>query len=80
MPQPDTRSTQVFVNLADNPDLDKQGFSAFGRVLRGIEVVDRLYSAYGEEPDQGHLHYKGDDYLKRNFPKLDRIKAATVVE
>jgi cyclophilin family peptidyl-prolyl cis-trans isomerase len=80
MPQPNTRSTQVFINLADNPDLDKQGFSAFGRVVKGMEVVDRLYSGYGESPDQGHLHYKGDDYLKQRFPKLDRIKAATIVE
>lgn len=79
-PKPDTRSTQVFINLADNHDLDKQGFSAFGRVITGMDVVDRLYGGYGESPNDGHLHYKGDDYLKENFPKLDSIKAATIAE
>jgi len=76
----DSRSTQVFVNLKDNRDLDGQGFPAFGRVTKGMEVVDALYSGYGEEPDQGQLHFKGEEYLRQNFPKLDTIKAATIVE
>jgi len=76
----DSRTTQVFVNLKDNPDLDKQGFSPFGRVVKGMEVVDALYSAYGQSPDQDQLHFLGDEYLKMNFPKLDRIKSATIVE
>jgi cyclophilin family peptidyl-prolyl cis-trans isomerase len=78
--EPDSRSTQVFVNLADNPNLDKKGFPAFGRVFKGMDVVDRLYGGYGEAPDQDLIHYKGDGYLAEKFPKLDRIKAATVVE
>ena len=64
----------------DNEGLDKQGFSAFGRVVKGMEVVDRLYGGYGEAPDQGHLHFRGDAYLEENYPKLDRIKAAFVIE
>jgi peptidyl-prolyl cis-trans isomerase A (cyclophilin A) len=76
----DSRATQVFVNLKDNLELDAQGFSAFGRVTKGLDVVDRLYSGYGDAPDQGQLHFKGDAYLRQDFPRLDTIKAATVVE
>jgi peptidyl-prolyl cis-trans isomerase A (cyclophilin A) len=76
----DSRATQVFLNLKDNRDLDGQGFAAFGRVTKGMEVVDALHSGYGEEPDQGQLHFKGEGYLRENFPKLDTIKAARVVE
>jgi peptidyl-prolyl cis-trans isomerase A (cyclophilin A) len=77
---PDSRSTQVFLNLKDNTSLDGQGFAAFGRVTKGMEVVDALYSGYGDTPDQGQLHYKGDEYLRQGFPRLDTIKAATVLE
>ncbi|HEX5136445.1 MAG TPA: peptidylprolyl isomerase [Planctomycetota bacterium] len=77
---PDSRATQVFLNLRDNPDLDGQGFPAFGRVIKGMEVVDRLCSEYGEKPDQGQIHFKGEDYLRQFFPKLDKIKSLTIVE
>lgn len=76
----DSRATQVFLNLRNNANLDGQGFAAFGRVTEGMDVVDALYSGYGEEPDQGQLHFKGDEYLRQNFPKLDTIKAARIVE
>jgi peptidyl-prolyl cis-trans isomerase A (cyclophilin A) len=76
----DARSTQVFVNLADNPNLDKKGFAPIGRVVKGLDVVRALYDGYGETPDQNVLHYKGDRYFEENFPKLDRITAATIVE
>ncbi len=76
----DSRTTQVFVNLANNPNLDTKGFPPFGRVIKGMEAVDALYGDYGESPDQGLLHFEGDAYLEKNFPKLDRIKAATIVE
>jgi len=77
---PNTRSTQVFVSLTDNSHLDGHGFAPFARVTKGMEVVDRLYSGYGEDPDQGLIHYRGETYLKENFPKLDWIRRATVVE
>jgi len=61
------------------------GFSPFGRVVLGMEVVDRLYPGYGEGapggrgPDQGRLQAEGSAYLARDFPKLDRITRATIV-
>jgi cyclophilin family peptidyl-prolyl cis-trans isomerase len=78
-----TRATQVFINLADNPQLDGQGFAPFGRVIAGMDVIDRLYSGYGENAGggmrAGHqdaLFAGGNSYLKRAFPKLDIIRAA----
>jgi peptidyl-prolyl cis-trans isomerase A (cyclophilin A) len=70
---PNTRTTQLFINLADNQRLDRMGFSAFGRVVSGMEVVDSLYASYGESPEQSEIERGGNDYLNRFFPKLDGI-------
>jgi peptidyl-prolyl cis-trans isomerase A (cyclophilin A) len=75
---PNSRTTQMFINLADNARLDGMGFAAFGRVVEGIEVVDQINSEYGESPDQGRIQAEGNDYLKRDFPNLDFIKTARV--
>jgi peptidyl-prolyl cis-trans isomerase A (cyclophilin A) len=81
---PDTRTTQVFVNFGDNAGLDDQGFAPFGQVISGMEVVDALYAEYGEGapqgagPDQGLVQSQGNAYLKKDFPKLDYIKTATI--
>jgi peptidyl-prolyl cis-trans isomerase A (cyclophilin A) len=82
-----TRTTQVFINLKDNSAvLDSQGFSPFGRVVEGMEVVDGLYSSYGEGPprgngpDQSMIHTEGNAYLARQFPRLDYIKIARVMK
>ena len=83
---PNTRTTQVFINFADNAPLDGQGFAPFGKVVSGMEVVDSLYAGYGEGapngngPDQGRVQGQGNAYLEQDFPKLDFIKAATVAE
>ncbi len=81
---PDTRTTQVFINFGNNAGLDDQGFAPFGQVISGMEVVDALYAEYGEGaprgdgPDQGLVQTQGNAYLKKDFPKLDYIKTATI--
>ena len=82
---PDTRTTQLFVNTADNARLDKRGFAPVGQVVKGMKVVDSLYAAYGEGAPQGNgpaqplIEAQGNDYLARRFPKLDWIEKATIV-
>jgi peptidyl-prolyl cis-trans isomerase A (cyclophilin A) len=81
---PDTRTTQVFINFGDNAALDRQGFAPFGRIVSGMDVVDKLYADYGEGaprgrgPDQGRLQAEGNAYLSRDFGKMDYIKKATI--
>lgn len=79
---PNSRSTQLFINLKDNTSLDSMGFSPFGRVSKGMEVVDKLFGGYGEEVTQlqGEIAQQGNAYLEKNYPKLDRINKATVVK
>lgn len=75
---PNTRTTQVFINLENNQYLDNQGFAPFGRVVEGMEVVESLYSGYGEAPDQQAIIMQGNAYLEKRFPKLDYIKRARI--
>lgn len=82
---PNTRTTQVFVNLRDNSRLDRDGFAPFGQVTEGMDVVEALYDQYGDGSDmggkgplQGQIEKLGKSYLDKDFPKLDSIKMATV--
>ena len=83
---PNTRSNQLFINYGDNASLDVQGFSPIGRVVDGMKVVDAMYAGYGEGaprgagPSQGLIVTEGNEYLQREFPKLDYIKSATIVK
>ena len=81
---PATRTTQMFINLRDNRQLDSQGFAPFGMVVSGMDVVESLYAGYGEGapqgggPDQSMVEARGNDYLAQHFPRLDYIKTATI--
>jgi peptidyl-prolyl cis-trans isomerase A (cyclophilin A) len=75
---PNTRTHQLFINLADNAQLDGMGFPPLGRVVDGLSVVDSLYSGYGDTPDQIMIQSQGNSYLDRAFPKLDYIKTARI--
>lgn len=82
-----SRTTQLFINYRDNSDLDLQGFAPFGRVVEGMEVVDALHAGYGDIADRGgngpdtrYMAFEGNRYLEENFPELDHIISATLVE
>jgi peptidyl-prolyl cis-trans isomerase A (cyclophilin A) len=83
---PNSRTTQLFINFADNSQLDSRGFAPFAKVVEGMEVVDQLYKGYGEGapsgggPRQDLAQSQGNSYLRAQFPKLDFIKRVSVVK
>jgi len=80
-----TRTTQVFINLVDNKRLDDMGFAAFGQVTEGMDVVESLYSGYGEGapdgkgPEQDKIEKLGKVYLDKDFAQLDSIKTTKLI-
>jgi cyclophilin family peptidyl-prolyl cis-trans isomerase len=79
-----SRTTQLFFNMKNNKDLDKQGFAPIGKVIEGMDVVERFYSSYGEMaprgqgPDPSKIEVQGNGYLDAKFPRLDYINKATI--
>lgn len=82
---PNARTTQVFINFDDNNRLDGMGFAPFGKVVSGMDVVDKLYSGYGEGapngqgPNQNRIQTEGNAYLTQSFPRLDHVTKASIV-
>lgn len=82
--QPNSRTTQFFINYGDNGNLDEMGFAPIGEVVEGMEVVDALYSGYGEGaprgsgPYQPNIRAAGNEYLDEEFPELSRVIRATL--
>jgi peptidyl-prolyl cis-trans isomerase A (cyclophilin A) len=78
--QPNSRSVQVFINLSDNSRLDATGFAPFGKVIEGMDVVEKLYGGYAEGLTklQGKIAEEGNAFLEKNYPELDGIKKATI--
>lgn len=80
--QPNSRSTQIFINFTDNSFLDGKGFAPFATVdPAGMKIVEMLYDQYGEQPteEQEQISKLGKAYLDSKYPKLDVIKHATIV-
>jgi peptidyl-prolyl cis-trans isomerase A (cyclophilin A) len=83
---PDSRTVQVFINYGNNANLDGMGFSPFGKVVEGMDVVETLHTGYGDSPPNGRgpeqqrFQSEGNAYLKQQFSELDYIKKATIVE
>ncbi|MEO5814265.1 MAG: peptidylprolyl isomerase [Gemmatimonadaceae bacterium] len=82
---PNTRNTQVYINLADNSRNDAEAFTVLGTVVEGMSVIDSLYSGYGEssgsgmrQGKQGPLEQGGNAYMDREYPLLDRILRVTI--
>ena len=75
---PNTRTTQLFVNLGDNARLDALGFAPIGRVVEGWAVAGALNGKHGEAPSQDAIRRQGNAYLIRAFPDLDYIQTARV--
>jgi peptidyl-prolyl cis-trans isomerase A (cyclophilin A) len=82
----DTRTTQLFINAKDNRNLDELGFTPFGRVIKGMLIIDAFYDRYGEGapkgkgPEQARIHNEGNAYLETSFPKLDYVKTAVIID
>ena len=82
---PDTRATQLFINFKDNKELDPLGFAPIGKVVSGLEILDKVYRTgeprpVGPGPSQQRIEILGNDYLRETYPDLDYIKLATFVD
>ena len=79
---PNTRTVQMFINLRDNARLDGLGFPPIGEVIAGLDIVDALYTGYGDGPtgpSQDRITREGEVYLAASFPLLDQITTARII-
>jgi len=82
----DSRTTQLFINLVDNFNLDGMGFSPFAKVIEGFDVVQEIYGGYGEGapkgngPEQGRIQKEGNAYLKKYFPRLSFVTSTEIIK
>jgi cyclophilin family peptidyl-prolyl cis-trans isomerase len=83
--KPTDRSTNIFINRRDSPNLDTLGFTPIARVIEGMDVVDSLYGGYGDLPisdpplgDPQRMYREGNKYLDAKYPKMDRILRITI--
>ena len=79
MAGPNTRTTQIFFNTVNNKRLDGMNFAPFGEVISGMDIIDRINNEYRETPNQGKIQQQGNEYLKKNFPKMSYIKSARFI-
>ena len=78
---PDTRTSQLFINLKDNAPLDPQGFAPFGKVVRGMDVVKAIYNptpGSSSGVNQGMYEMNGDAWIRKNYPKIQFITSANI--
>ncbi|MAG31034.1 MAG: peptidylprolyl isomerase [Deltaproteobacteria bacterium] len=83
--QPNSRTTQLFINLSDNSRLDDSGFAPFGRIVEGMDVVDAIHKTgegapRGKGPNQKQVKRRGNQFLKRNYPEIDYLERAEIIE
>lgn len=76
---PETRTSQVFINLRSNQSLDSQGFAPFAQIIEGMEVIEKINDEYGQQPDQSQIERRGNSYLNSSFPRLDYIRTAVIM-
>ena len=83
---PNTRTTNLFLNLKDNSSLDALGFAPIGEVVEGLEIADQLFSGYGDGapkgrgPNQKKIYEQGNDWLQKDFKDLDFVKTAKILD
>jgi peptidyl-prolyl cis-trans isomerase A (cyclophilin A) len=83
---PNTRTTNLFINLKDSTSLDGDGFAPIGEVVEGMDIADQLFSGYGDGapkgkgPSQKKIYEQGNAWLQKDYKDLDYIKTAKVLE